>query len=206
MPGPVPFHRIVVPTPYPVGPANVYVIRADPITLIDCGPFTPAAENALKLGLASLGLVPEQVARVVVTHGHPDHYGLAGRLQELAGAEVLAGELDVPKMVRDGSHLVATGRLLLQAGMPIDVLMEMDEQRRRMRHVPPAIEDLTPLSDGHRLAFDGFDLDGLHLPGHTAGHICMYHRESGILFSGDTLILYITPNPLSNRPRRPDGA
>lgn len=59
-----------------------------------------------------------------------------------------------------------------------------------------AIEDLTPLSDGHRLAFDGFDLDVLHLPGHTAGHICMYHGESGILFSGDTLILHITPNPL----------
>src|SRR5206468_9255896 len=46
------------------------------------------------------------------------------------------------------------------------------------------------------LSFDGFDLDVLHLPGHTAGHICLFHGPSGTLFSGDTLILHITPNPL----------
>src|SRR5207302_2182698 len=49
---------------------------------------------------------------------------------------------------------------------------------------------------GDRLEFDGFDLEFLHLPGHTAGHICPFHRDGGVLFSGDTLILHITPNPL----------
>ena len=96
------FETIVVPTPYAVGPANVYVITADPVTLIDCGPNTAAAENALRLGMASFGMVPEQVARIVVTHGHPDHYGLAPRLQAISGAEVLVESSTVPSWPTSG--------------------------------------------------------------------------------------------------------
>ncbi len=192
----VPFHRIVVPTPYAVGPANVYVIAADPVTLIDCGPNTPAAENALFLGLADLGLAPQQVARVVITHGHPDHFGLAPRFQELAGARILVGELDIPKVAQSHSLMMATGALMLAEGMPMEELIQAGERGRSLGDRPPRIEDAEPLRGGDRLEFDAFDLEILHLPGHTAGHVCPFHRESGTLFSGDTLILHITPNPL----------
>src|SRR5205814_242727 len=93
-------HRIIVPTPYRVGPANVYAFDAGPVTLFDCGPNTPAAENALRLGLAERGLAFEQVARVVISHGHPDHYGLATTIQRASGATVYVGEPDVPKIRR----------------------------------------------------------------------------------------------------------
>src|SRR5438445_9063929 len=167
----VPFRRIVVPTPYAVGPANVYAIPSEPITLIDCGPHTPAAENALTLGLAEIGLVPEQIARIVITHGHPDHYGMAARLRELSGARVLVGEHDMPKLVRDQSALVATGRLLLQAGMPMETLLEMGERERDLGNIRPRVEGAEPLSGGERVEFEGgFELEVLHLPGHTAGH------------------------------------
>jgi len=174
----------------------VYVIRTDPITLIDCGPNTPAAENALVLGLAELGLVPQQVARVVITHGHPDHYGLAPRFQELAGAQILVGELDVPKVAGERSLMYATGALLLQQGMPMEELVAVGEGGRKLGARPPRVEGVLPVRGGDRLEFDGFDLEFLHLPGHTAGHICPFHRDGGVLFSGDTLILHITPNPL----------
>jgi len=49
----------------------------------------PATENALFLGLAAIGLHPEQIGRVIISHGHPDHYGMAPRLQELSGCRVL---------------------------------------------------------------------------------------------------------------------
>jgi glyoxylase-like metal-dependent hydrolase (beta-lactamase superfamily II) len=192
----LPFHRIVVPTPYAVGPANVYVITADPVTLIDCGPNTPATENALFLGLAELGLVPQQVARVVVTHGHPDHFGLVPRFQELAGARILVGELDIPKVAQDRSLMMATGALLLQQGMPAEELVRIGEGGRKLGGRPPPVVGAEPLHEADTLPFDGFELEVLHLPGHTAGHICLFHRQSGVLFSGDTLILHITPNPL----------
>lgn len=190
------FERIVVPTPYAVGPANVYAFTADPITLFDCGPNTPASENALLLGLAAIGLAPEQIARVVISHAHPDHYGMAPRLREISGAQILVGERDLPKLA-DRSMLVATGRLLLQAGMPMEELSDMSERERKLGPgIRPEIPEAIAVRGGERLAFDDFELEVLHLPGHTAGHICLYHRGSGILFSGDTLLLDISPNPL----------
>ncbi len=190
------FERIVVPTPYAVGPANVYVITAEPVTLMDCGPSTTQAENALLLGLAAIGIHPEQIERVVVSHGHPDHYGLAPKLQARSGAEVLIGRADLPKIASDRSMLMATGKLLLGEGMPLDTLMELDRRGRRMGDLHPAVEGAVPLDGGETLAFDGFHLEVLHLPGHTAGHVCLYEPTSGVLFSGDTLLLDISPNPL----------
>lgn len=190
------FERIVVPTPYAVGPANVYVFPSAPVTLFDCGPNTPAAENALLLGLAGIGLAPEQIARIVISHAHPDHYGLAPRLRELSGAQLLLGERDLPKLA-DSSMLVATGRLLLRAGMPMEELVEMGERERKLgSEIRPEVDEAAGMRGGERLRFDGFELEVLHLPGHTAGHICLYHRGSQVLFSGDTLLLEISPNPL----------
>jgi glyoxylase-like metal-dependent hydrolase (beta-lactamase superfamily II) len=190
------FERIIVPTPYAVGPANVYVFPDGPITLFDCGPNTPATENALLLGLAAISLAPEQIGRIVISHAHPDHYGMAPHLREISGATILVGEGDLPKLA-DHSMLVATGRLLLQAGMPMEQLIEMGERERKLgSQIRPEVEEASPLRDGDRVAFEGFELEVLHLPGHTAGHICLYHHESGVLFSGDTLLLDISPNPL----------
>src|SRR5438128_806708 len=148
------FERIVVPTPFKVGPANVYAITADPITLIDSGTNTPETENALLL--------------------------------------------DLPKLGADRSMLAATGKLLLEEGVPMETLLEMGdrERRRDFRDLHPVVDGAEPLAGGQVLRFDGFDLEVLHLPGHTAGHICLLDRASGVLFSGDTLLLDITPNPL----------
>jgi len=189
------FERIVVPTPYKVGPANVYVFTAEPITLFDCGPNTPAAENALMLGLASHGLDPAQISRVIISHGHPDHYGLAPRIREISGAEIAIGEHDAAKLA-DNSMLVATGKLLLEEGMPMEELVDMGKRERGLGNLRPRIGDLRLLHSGERVSFAGFELEVLHLPGHTAGHVCLFHRPSGFLFSGDTLLLHISPNPL----------
>ncbi len=192
------FERIVVPTPFAVGPANVYVITAEPLTLIDTGTNTPETEAALMAGLATAGIPPGRIERIVITHGHPDHFGLAPRIRELSGAEVLIGAADVPKVVSNGSMFRATGRLLLSEGMPVETLLEMGDRQRRQdfRDLHPAVEGIVALHGGESLSFDGFELQVLHLPGHTAGHVCLCDDASGVLFSGDTLLLNITPNPL----------
>lgn len=189
------FERIVVPTPYPVGPANVYLFPDAPVTLFDCGPNTPAATRALEEGLAQFGLRPEDVARVVVSHGHPDHYGLAPWVRERSGATISVGERDLPKLA-DDAVLTATGRLMLQAGMPAEALASMGREERRLGTLRVRIPDASTLREGDRISFDSFELSVLHLPGHTAGHVCLYHPESGVLFAGDTLLLHISPNPL----------
>jgi glyoxylase-like metal-dependent hydrolase (beta-lactamase superfamily II) len=192
------FERIIVPTPFAVGPANVYVTTAEPFTLIDTGTNTPETEAALMAGLARAGIPPERIDRIVITHGHPDHYGLAPRIRQLSDAPIFVGEADIPKLARDGSMLQATGKLLMGEGMPIETLMDMGErqQRQDFRDLHPEVEGIVALRGGEILDFDGFTLRVLHLPGHTAGHICLFDDASGVLFSGDTLLLNITPNPL----------
>ena len=192
------FERIVVPTPFAVGPANVYVTTAEPFTLIDTGTNTPETETALMSGLAAAGVAPERIERIVITHGHPDHYGLAPRIRELSGASIMIGEADIAKVASNRSMLHATGRLLLGEGMPMETLMEMGERQRTkdFRDLHPPVDGIVALRGDETLRFDGFALRVLHLPGHTAGHICLFDQASGVLFSGDTLLLNITPNPL----------
>ena len=187
------FHRVIVPTPFKVGPANVYVFTDGPVTLIDCGPNTWAAENALRLGLAEHGLHLEQVARIIVTHAHPDHFGLAPRIHDVSGAEVFVGEHDLPK-ISGTRDMYATGALLMEAGIPLAELLQWG--RDAPRDLDPKMEELTPVHPGDRFEFEGFSLEALHLPGHTSGHICLLEPVRRVLFAGDTLISHITPNPI----------
>jgi glyoxylase-like metal-dependent hydrolase (beta-lactamase superfamily II) len=72
---------------------NCYVLPdGDRVTVVDCGVWRPDLPDgglaALEAGLEGAGYALADVGRVVVTHAHIDHYGLAGRLMELTGAEL----------------------------------------------------------------------------------------------------------------------
>ncbi len=70
-------HRISVPTPFYVGPVNVYLIEEDPLTLIDAGPRDDASLEGLRSGLNQLGYKLSDIKRIIISHAHADHYGLA---------------------------------------------------------------------------------------------------------------------------------
>src|SRR5712675_2335240 len=75
---------ISLPTPFYIGPVNVYLIAEDPITLIDTGPKTKEAVAALREGLRREGFLVSDIRRIVLTHAHEDHCGLARSLREEA--------------------------------------------------------------------------------------------------------------------------
>lgn len=189
-------HRITMPTPYAVGPVNAYLIESEPVTLIDAGINTPQAQNALMLGLTAAGYFPESIQRVVITHAHPDHYGLVHVLQQVSGATVYFPAKEIAR-VRDRQLVFEVGRLLMEAGMPLELLFQMDQQRRddprpRMRH-----DEVIAIDDGHVIGFDdGLRLEALHMPGHTGGHFVYLEPSSRTLFAGDQLLPETSPNPL----------
>src|SRR3954465_6021351 len=94
----------VTPTPLPlayVGTVNAWLLRGDPLTLIDTGPREDRALAALEAGPRPRGLRPgggvrreglrlEDVELVLATHHHLDHVGLAATIQRRAGATVAA--------------------------------------------------------------------------------------------------------------------
>ena len=72
---------------------NVYLVEdGDSVTLVDCGMWHPGEPDdgltKLRHALNTRGYVLDDISRIIVTHAHIDHYGMAGRLMELTGAEL----------------------------------------------------------------------------------------------------------------------
>ena len=83
-------HCIPVPTPFAVGRVNCYLVDDDPLTLVDTGPNSGTSLTELEAGLAVHGRRVEDLERIVLTHQHIDHIGLAQILADRSGAEVCA--------------------------------------------------------------------------------------------------------------------
>src|ERR671915_145675 len=119
---------ISVPTPFYVGPVNVYLIKEEPLTLIDTGPKTREALEALKEGLRRERVRAADIKRIVLTHAHEDHCGLAKQLRnEAKDAEVFVHGWETghrAARLEYDEHRV----LLARAGVPAEEV----EQMRRM--------------------------------------------------------------------------
>src|SRR3954447_9131779 len=73
----------------PLGHVNTYLIRADDgYLLVDCGWDTADTLRTLEGHLRALDVRMRDVRHLVITHIHPDHYGLAGRLREITSADL----------------------------------------------------------------------------------------------------------------------
>ncbi|WP_330295051.1 MBL fold metallo-hydrolase [Streptomyces sp. NBC_00503] len=158
---------------FPIGQAYLWRDGAD-LTLIDAGHAGAAA--AIEGAIRSLGLRPEQLQRIVLTHCHRDHVGAAGELAARWGAEVLAHRLDAP---------VVRGDLLV----PEPVLLEWERplyaHGLTVPQAPPTRVD-RELTDGEVLPFGGGAVI-VHAPGHTPGSIGVHLPSHGVLFTGDCI-------------------
>lgn len=188
---------ITLPTPFAVGPVNCYLLRADPITLIDCGVGYGESRAALVRALAEHGLQPQDVRRLLLTHGHIDHLGQAAWFQSL-GAEVWVHPLDLGKALHEEWYAEGQRGILAAGGVPLPVVQNVETVLLQGRRLSPALlPGYRLLAAGDRIPFDGFDLQVLHVPGHCIGHVAYWWEETGALFSGDLLLEGISPNPLA---------
>lgn len=189
-----------VPVPIPGNPLGytlVYAIdtRNGPV-LIDAGWEHEKSWEALSGGLTAFGLDVTDVYGVIVTHHHPDHSGLAGRVREASGAWIAMHAADV-EMIRKFHQFRRDGDrewefiTLRRAGASE---AEIDEARSWRGHMdPPAIPD-RELADGDLADAPGRKLRVIWTPGHSPGHICLHLEDAGRLFTGDHVLPKITPN------------
>lgn len=190
-----------LPVPLPDNPLRYVLVYAletrDGIVLIDAGWDADLSWQALTDGLAGMGSGIADVKAVLVTHHHPDHLGLAGRVREASGAYVALHELDAAvtepaadtfeKWRRDFvDHLTGHGMPVTDAGATAD-LIDPDLIFRAPR--PDVL-----LRDGERITLPGLDLRVVWTPGHSPGHSCFYEPERRLLFSGDHVLPRITPS------------
>jgi glyoxylase-like metal-dependent hydrolase (beta-lactamase superfamily II) len=193
----VSLHRIDLPTPYVVGPVNVWLHKGDACVLIDAGPVTRDGFGLLEKGLKKAKVAWRDIDAVLVTHGHLDHFGMARRIRDLARAKVYAHQEE--KAFLEGfpaTHRAvvrAYGEASLAHGYPADAYARVAAYYGDSLANGDALPVDVAVQNGDRLEFGSFALEVLHTPGHTSGSCCYYDRRRRALFTGDTVLEYITP-------------
>lgn len=196
-----------IPTPFYVGDVNVYLIKEDPLTLIDVGPKTAEAAAALRHGLKAEGIGFPDIRRILLTHAHEDHCGLAKSVRDEAkNAEVLVHGWETGHLfgrLAQDSHR----RHMERAGVPARVFEEMRSVYQDISLLTDSLAETeySELTDGEELEFESGVLKVLHTPGHTPGS-CSFVREADrTLICGDCVLKRITPNPVvSPDPQDPE--
>ena len=196
---------IVLPTPFPVGPVNCWLLQGDPLTLVDAGPDTPEALAALEAGLARYGLRIEDIELLILTHQHSDHVGLAATIRGRSGCRVAGHELLADYVADVEAALIAEEeweeRLLLFHGASserCEAFLSIARDRRRYGGAGAALE--VRLADGDVVEAGGLRLRVALRPGHSPTDTLFVDDTTGTALAGDHLIAHISSNPLVHRP------
>ena len=159
-----------------IGAFNRYLIGDSSWMLLDTG--IPGSKGMVLRALQRLGVEPQQVRLILLTHGHVDHAGAASALRELTGATLAIHEQD--------RKLVETGRVVAPKmwNPTARVIARPVEWIASLMRFTPVPVDLVIRDDGLRL--DEFGVRGrvVHTPGHTSGSVSLV-LDSGEAFVGD---------------------
>jgi glyoxylase-like metal-dependent hydrolase (beta-lactamase superfamily II) len=170
---------------------SAYLVEAQQPALVETGPTTSLA--AVREGLATLGVAPNDLAHIVVTHIHLDHAGGAGALApHFPRAKVWVHERGVP-------HLADPTRLV-QSAVRIYGEERLSEMFGPVDPVPS--DRLTAMRDGDTVDLGDRSLAVLYTPGHAGHHVCLHDSATGGMFVGDALGVFL-PDVKVLRPASP---
>ena len=196
--------RLILPLPFPdLDRVNAYALAGDDgITLVDSGIKDPAADDEgslihLEAALGGAGFALSDLRRLVVTHPHPDHYGLARRVNDVTGCELWMQADCGEELAFYRNPEVARGRLRTlysQHGIAGDDLDELTGFVEWGSFLTGVIEPTRPVHDGDEFQAAGRTWTMVHTPGHSRSHVCLWSADDRILISGDHLLATVTPH------------
>lgn len=197
-------HPVAIPLPgySDLITGNVYAVGKGPLTLIDTGPKFPGSLEFIREELELAGFDFGDVERIIITHGHLDHFGLAVSIGEAAGHPVeciihaedkwrVSSENIYGEMWSDEAK-----NFMAMVDLPPEEGKKIRERFSFFKELCDPLDNVSVMEDGDEFFGDGYHLTAIHTPGHSPGSCCLYESRQRVLFSGDHIIKHITPNPL----------
>jgi glyoxylase-like metal-dependent hydrolase (beta-lactamase superfamily II) len=186
------FYQITLPVPFWARHVNLYLIEhPDGLALVDCGIDTNEAFAALETELREIGATFGDISRILITHCHHDHYGMVGRIKQVAQATVAMHSTETEGADRiytnPGGESPGLRQLLLSYGLPETYAEKAEQALLEWRDFVDATAIDDELADGQQVRLGSRSYQVLHTPGHTAGHVCFYEPERRLLLAGDSL-------------------
>ncbi len=199
--------KIEIPTPFPVGNVNCYLIEGSPLTLIDTGPKTSESLTAIRQAFRDLSYDLSDVEQILLTHNHIDHIGLTAQfVRERSETHDSATKVWIHQ--KDANALIAYERYMdsyVESFTNLIAMCGVPETERPMispqhliayfksfgESVPSAssFEDTISFNTGIG------ELSMVWVPGHSPGSTCFVCDEKQVVFSGDHVLGDISSNP-----------
>ena len=148
------------------------------------------------------GFAFQDVERIIITHGHADHFGLAGKIREAAGhpVECFIHPEDKWRVLSENFiHDLWSKEMddfSAMVGLPEEEIEKIKKRFSTFKELCDPLDEVSIMEDGDEFIGNDFQLKVIHTPGHSSGSCCLYECRQKVLFSGDHIIKHITPNPL----------
>jgi glyoxylase-like metal-dependent hydrolase (beta-lactamase superfamily II) len=200
--------RLAVPTPFAIGPVNVYVLDdGDEVTLVDSGPNSATSLADLERQLGLCGRSVADVGRVLITHQHADHAGLAGTVAARSGARVACLGAAAPYLEHWAAALEQDDEygyeIMLRHGVDRMIANVLRASARVPRGFGAPVVVDEPLADGQAIVVSGRTLRAVHLPGHSPSDVAFVDGVAGLAFLGDVLVPQTASTTVMARPLDP---
>lgn len=187
---------IPTPTPFPVGPANAFLVLGDVPTLIDAGMASEEGWDAIVDTLRNNGLEVRDLELLIMTHGHRDHVGHLGRIQAESGAPAYGHPLVMEQADKSDEweelRHEFLPRVMRESGVPEETITHLQEMWGKWREPIPPFQIDHGLEDGAVIG----PFRAYHVPGHSAADTLLVDEAGGLTFTGDHILKAVTPAAL----------
>lgn len=199
--------RIEIPTPFPVGNINCYLIEGSPLTLIDTGPKTSKSLAAIQQELQARSYELSDIEQILLTHGHIDHVGLVAQFVRerehihCSPTEVWIHQKDAEALINyeryTENYMASIVKLITASGVPINEALIMSQEGRTslFKSISESVPTAMSFKDGASFRTGIGTVTAVWVPGHSPGSTCFVCDEHQVIFSGDHVLGDISSNP-----------